>query len=81
MQLVTSGAPPNAPTHSTKERKKNKFIRIQAVENLTGMGKSTLYKMMADGDFPKNIKLTRRLSVWDENSVLDWIDAKAAKAA
>jgi prophage regulatory protein len=80
MQLVTGGAPPNTPIASATE--KDRLLRLPDVEKLTGCGKSTVYGLMAAGKFPKNLRITRRLSCWKESDVQRWIaEQSAAKAA
>lgn len=79
MQLVKNGTPPNAPTQTTPVGVKDKFLRLPDVEQLTGCGKSTIYGLMAADKFPKNVKLTRRLSVWRESEIQQWIAGKSAQ--
>ena len=39
----------------------------------TGLGRSTLYKYIADKTFPKPAKLGKRSVAWVESEVQDWI--------
>lgn len=80
MQLVKNGAPPNAPkTQQNPVGVKDRLLRLPDVEQLTGCKKSTVYGLMAAGKFPKNVKLTRRLSVWRESDVQRWIGEQSAE--
>jgi len=50
------------------------ILRIQRVIFRTGLSRSTIYALMAKGEFPKQIKLTGARSVgWLETSVDEWI--------
>lgn len=37
------------------------------------MVRSTIYREMADGDFPKPIKITAKAVAWPSNEIDDWI--------
>ncbi len=83
MQIVKNSAPPNAPnTQTAPVGVKDRLLRLPDVERLTGCGKSTIYGLMATGKFPKNLRITRRLSCWKESDIFRWIaEQSAAKAA
>lgn len=59
------------------------LLRRQQVEALTGMARSTLYALIARGEFPAPIKLTGRAVAWPSDVVGAWIDSRiqAAQAA
>jgi prophage regulatory protein len=52
-----------------------KFLRRPEVEHRTGLGRSTLYAKMADGSFPKPVKLGKRAVGWPEDRIQAWMDA------
>lgn len=56
--------------------KRDRLLRLVDVENLTGLKRSSIYEKMKKGSFPKQISLSRRLSVWPETEVLTWIQQK-----
>lgn len=49
-----------------------KFIKLPAVEELTGLKKSSIYAMMADGRFPANIKIGARAVAWSSSDINIW---------
>lgn len=53
-----------------------KIIRLKAVINSTGLGRSTIYKHIAEGIFPKPVPLGDRCVGWVESEVHDWILAR-----
>lgn len=53
-----------------------RIIRIQDVIKTTGLGRSTLYKKIAAGEFPKPIPLGERAVGWIEEEVLEWIEVR-----
>ena len=53
-----------------------KIIRLKAVIDATGLARSTVYKYVAQGSFPKPISLGDRCVGWLEGEVQDWILAR-----
>jgi len=43
---------------------------------VTGLGRSVIYKKIKEGLFPQQIKLTERSSGWVESEINNWIEAK-----
>ncbi len=62
-------------------RQARSLLRIQKVQALTGLARSTLYKLVLEKDFPSPIPLTGRTVAWDSVAVDAWIRARIAKAA
>ena len=54
-----------------------KFLRRPQVENLTGLSRSTIYSMVLDGSFPKQIKIGRRAVAWREADIVNWMNNKS----
>lgn len=52
------------------------FIRLKDVIKSTGLARSTIYKYMDEGTFPKTVSLGERCVAWVEGEVQDWILAK-----
>ena len=53
-----------------------RIIRLKEVINSTGMARSTIYKYIAEGTFPKPVSLGDRCVAWVESEIHDWILAK-----
>ncbi|MBK5549086.1 AlpA family transcriptional regulator [Pseudomonas sp. TH03] len=53
-----------------------KIIRLKQVVDVTGLGRSTVYKYIAEGFFPKPVSLGDRCVGWLEGEVQDWILAR-----
>jgi predicted DNA-binding transcriptional regulator AlpA len=49
-------------------------LRPRQVAQAMGIGLSTLYKMVAEGAFPKPQKLGLRISFWRTSTVNAWLD-------
>jgi prophage regulatory protein len=45
--------------------------------SLTGLGRSTIYKFMADEtDFPKSVPLGGRAVAWVESEIEEWMESR-----
>lgn len=44
--------------------------------SLTGLSKTSVYNLMQDGRFPKNIKIGSRTSRWVESEILEWVESR-----
>lgn len=53
-----------------------RLLRLDTVIDLVGLQRSTIYKLEADGQFPKRRKLTERSSAWREDEILAWMDSR-----
>ena len=57
-----------------------RILRRRDVESLTGLSRSTLYAMMANGEFPSPIRLGRRAVGWQDKDLADWIASRPKKS-
>ena len=68
-----------------KQSPQKRFIRLPEVLTRTGYGRTTIYRKMEDGSFPRSVKLggppvdpeafDSRAVAWIENEVEQWIDS------
>ena len=49
------------------------------IERITGLPTSTLYELMARGDFPKPIKISGRRVAWLDTELIEWQEARIAE--
>lgn len=57
-----------------------RLLRLGDVVERLGIGKSTLYRMMAAGTFPRPLEITPGWKAWREAEVDAWIVAAASAA-
>jgi prophage regulatory protein len=57
------------------------LLARQAVQSKTTLSRSSLYAMIARGEFPAPIKITGRRVAWTETSVDDWIQSRIESAS
>jgi prophage regulatory protein len=53
-----------------------RILRRPEVVHLTGLSTSTLYAMMARGEFPRPVRLGRRAVGWSDAVVQGWLAAR-----
>ncbi len=55
------------------------LLRLPAVLRLTGLSRSTIYKLMAAGEFPPAHKITRRAVAWCSSEIDQWVDSRTSR--
>ena len=70
----------------TTPKTKHRFIRLSEVMSRTGYGRTSIYRKMEDGSFPKSLKLggplkdpnefDSRAIAWIEDEVDQWIESR-----
>lgn len=50
-----------------------RLLKLKDVMHITGLARSTVYKYISDGNFPKPISLGERNVAWLESEIQDWI--------
>ncbi|MEQ6328891.1 AlpA family transcriptional regulator [Pseudomonas chengduensis] len=53
-----------------------RIFRLRDVLSATGLSRSTLYKYISEGTFPKPVSLGDRCVGWLDSEVFDWILAR-----
>ncbi len=53
-----------------------KIIRLSGVIETTGLGRSTIYKLIGEGGFPRPVPLVGRSVGWLESEVQEWIKGR-----
>ena len=56
-----------------------KLLRRGAVREKTGWSTSAIYAAMAEGTFPKPLKIGKRAVAWVEAEVDEWIERRLAE--
>lgn len=70
----------NRPTDPSQlaQPKPGRLLRLDAVENLTGLRKSSIYTYMASKahGFPTPVRIGARAVAWREADILEWISGR-----
>lgn len=54
------------------------LIRRKAVQDQTGLARSTLYKLISTGDFPAPVKITSKAVAWRSSAIDAWVATRIA---
>ena len=49
------------------------FLRLPAVLKRTSLSRSTLYRKIEQGTFPRQIKISERCVSWRQSDITDWL--------
>ena len=49
------------------------LMKLKDVMHTTGLARSTVYKYISDGNFPKPVSLGERNVAWLQSEIEDWI--------
>jgi prophage regulatory protein len=52
------------------------FLRMRSVMRITGLGRSTIYRLMADQKFPSPVRLGPRAVAWRRADLDKWSEAR-----
>lgn len=53
-----------------------KFLKLQQVMEKTSLCSSSIYNLMKEGDFPKNVSVMGKRKAWLESEVEEWLMAR-----
>ena len=57
------------------------LLRLQQVQAVTGLSRSSVYQLIASSKFPPPISLHGRAVAWDSHAIDAWIESRIAAAA
>ena len=50
-----------------------RLMRLPEVKTVTGLSRSTIYKMVSEAAFPRPVKINERAVGWREHEVQAWV--------
>ena len=56
------------------------FLRMWAVTRMTGLGRSTIYRLVAQDKFPSPVRLANRAIAWRRTDLERWSDERPTVA-
>jgi prophage regulatory protein len=51
----------------------DRILRLNAVLDRTGLSRSTLYRKIDQGTFPRQVKISQRCAGWRESAISAWL--------
>ena len=56
-----------------------KLLRLPAVKELTGISRSSIYRLVSEGKFPKPIHVkVPKMTAWNSDDIDNWIEKQIA---
>jgi prophage regulatory protein len=65
---------------SAEQPKSQRILRLDQVQQVTGLGRSCIYQMQALNQFPQRIKIGVRAVGWIESEVQQWLARRIAQS-
>ncbi|MEE4209709.1 MAG: AlpA family transcriptional regulator [Parvularcula sp.] len=65
----------------TDKRRVTRLIRLPEVQHRVGLGRSTIYRWMAEGKFPKPVQLGGYAVAWADADIDEWIRIRVSDDA
>ena len=57
-----------------------KHLHRREVEEIVGLSRTSIYRLMESGEFPRPVRITKKAVRWPESTIGKWL-AERAKAA
>lgn len=51
----------------------DRILRLNAVLDRTGLSRSTMYRKMQEGTFPRSVQISTRCKGWRESAITAWM--------
>ena len=52
------------------------LLRLPDVQQLTGLSRSSIYRLEGEGAFPQRVRLSERATAWKLDELTAWIDSR-----
>jgi len=57
-----------------------RFLKLKEVIQMTGISKTTIYRLMETSSFPAQYQITENMVRWKEGDISEWMQQKTKKA-
>ena len=71
----------DATTVAIFERPRDRLLRLEQVKDMVGLGKTLIYRMVSNREFPAPYKPGGSATRWSENEILEWLSYCSAQRA
>lgn len=61
------------PTEDVRTYRPDSLLKLKQVCEIVGMKKSSIYKAIADGEFPPPVKIGKRSVGWPASIIFEWV--------
>ena len=70
---------PRVPSEPTSHSAPIRILRLAQVIDMTGLGKTKIYELQAQGRFPMSVRITTHSVGWVEQEVQAWLTGRLAE--
>ncbi len=56
---------------------RDRLLRRREVEEITGLSRSSIYRLMGRGMFPLQVRVTSTAVRWRESDITGWIESRS----
>ena len=61
-----------------EQSRRDRILRDEAIRDRTGLSRTTRWRLIRDGKFPKPVKLTEHAIGWRESAIEAWLASREA---
>ena len=54
----------------------DRLLRRRQVEEITGMGRSSIYRLMQEGEFPRPVRIGPAAVRWKASDITAWMESR-----
>ena len=54
----------------------DRLLRRREVEQITGMGRSSIYRLMKAGSFPRSVRVGSTAVRWRSSDITRWVESR-----
>ena len=54
----------------------DRLLRRRQVEEITGMGRSSIYRLMQEGEFPRPVRIGPAAVRWKASDIAAWMESR-----
>ncbi|WP_370690353.1 helix-turn-helix transcriptional regulator [Hydrogenophaga sp.] len=69
---------PSTPSFDAQDQASMVFLRMPSVVQMTGLGRSTIYRLIAQQQFPSPVRLGVRAVAWRRSELNEWSQTRSA---
>lgn len=74
--MIGGAARPSTSVAPVTHSRPIRMLRLRQVIDVTGLGKTKIYELQAEGNFPMRVKITSHSVAWIEEEVQAWLAAR-----
>jgi len=53
----------------------DRFMRLDEVLHVTGLGRNTVYRRIREGTFPKQLRIGPNSVAWRQSEIIEWMNS------